>query len=227
MAARARAAGAEIREGAAAGAVEPRAGAVRVHLEAGGFLDADRAILCAGPWSAGLLAALGLPVPLTVTRQEYVHLAVSPGSRELFGPSRFPIWIDFPANYYGFPEHDDIPGAKLACHDLGPRVDPDQVDRSPDAALHERLRSYARERLPGLLPGITYRKVCLYDSTPDEDFLLGRLPEEPRIVVACGTSGHGFKFLPLLGRLAATLCEDGELPPGTEARFSLTKAAPA
>jgi glycine/D-amino acid oxidase-like deaminating enzyme len=43
---------------------------------------------------------------------------------------------------------------------------------------------------------------CVYDNTPDEDFILDRIGN---VVVGCGTSGHGFKFGPLLGEWLAAL----------------------
>jgi glycine/D-amino acid oxidase-like deaminating enzyme len=49
---------------------------------------------------------------------------------------------------------------------------------------------------------------CVYDNTPDEDFILDRIGN---VVVGCGTSGHGFKFGPLLGEWLAALAtgDDG------------------
>ena len=43
---------------------------------------------------------------------------------------------------------------------------------------------------------------CLYDTTPGEDFVVDR---RGAVVVAAGTSGHGFKFTPVLGEMAADL----------------------
>jgi sarcosine oxidase len=53
--------------------------------------------------------------------------------------------------------------------------------------------------LPGTeLPAVD---VCPYDNTADERFVVERVDG---IVVGAGTSGHAFKFGPLLGdRLAA------------------------
>jgi sarcosine oxidase len=31
----------------------------------------------------------------------------------------------------------------------------------------------------------------------------------PRVVVACGFSGHGFKFVPVVGEIVADLVQDG------------------
>jgi sarcosine oxidase len=50
---------------------------------------------------------------------------------------------------------------------------------------------------------------CVYDNSIDTDFVLDRVGN---LVVGCGTSGHGFKFGPLLGELLADLA-DGTTPP--------------
>ena len=65
-------------------------------------------------------------------------------------------------------------------------------------------------------------ETCLYTCTADEDPLLGRWTEDPRVVVATGFSGHGFKLAPWVGRMVAALALDGdatELEPFTE-RFA-------
>jgi sarcosine oxidase len=43
---------------------------------------------------------------------------------------------------------------------------------------------------------------CVYDNSPDGDFVLDRVG---RVVIGAGTSGHGFKFAPLIGEVLADL----------------------
>jgi len=47
--------------------------------------------------------------------------------------------------------------------------------------------------------------VCMYTSTPDEDFIIDLHPQHPGIVIASPCSGHGFKFSTIIGRLLADL----------------------
>ena len=63
-----------------------------------------------------------------------------------------------------------------------------------------------RNQLAAILPALRDAPVaridsCIYDVSPDEHFILDRLPDDPRIVIATGLSGHGFKFGLLLGEL--------------------------
>jgi len=214
--------GAQLREETRLLAIESAADGVHLHLADGEILVADRAVVCAGPWTGRLLADRGVRVPLVVTRQQYLHLLPREGDTQ-FAIGRFPLWYHAGGHgMYGFPEEESVPGVKIADHHLGPRVDPDQVDREVDDACREAIRAYARARLPDLTDRISYEKVCLYDNTPNEDFIIDRLPDDPRVVVIGGTSGHGFKFVTLLGRIAAELAADRE-PSCDLHRFALAR----
>ena len=115
-----------------------------------------------------------------------------------------PIFIDFtePA-VYGLP----TPGSdvyKLAVHHGGPPTDPD-AEFAPDPAAVAELREAIARWLPGA--DLQQVDVCPYDNTADEDFIVERVDG---VVVGAGTSGHAFKFGPLLGeRLAQLVLDDG------------------
>jgi glycine/D-amino acid oxidase-like deaminating enzyme len=64
----------------------------------------------------------------------------------------------------------------------------------------------------------------MYDVSPDEDFILDRLPSDPRVIFATGLSGHGFKFGLLLGDILSSLVSDSE-PPIPLDRFRLSRFA--
>jgi sarcosine oxidase len=49
--------------------------------------------------------------------------------------------------------------------------------------------------------------------TANEHFVVDALPGEPRIVVCSPCSGHGFKFGPVVGQLAAEILLDQRRPP--------------
>jgi glycine/D-amino acid oxidase-like deaminating enzyme len=40
---------------------------------------------------------------------------------------------------------------------------------------------------------------CMYNLSPTSDFLIDFHPDEPRLLVATGGSGHGFKFGSVIG----------------------------
>ena len=45
--------------------------------------------------------------------------------------------------------------------------------------------------------------------TPDGHFVVDRHPQYPQVALAAGLSGHGFKFVPVLGKILADLALDG------------------
>ena len=110
-----------------------------------------------------------------------------------------PIFIDFtePA-VYGLP----TPGSdvyKVAVHHGGAAIDPD-ADFVPDPAAVAALERTIERELPGA--ELIDVDVCPYDNTADENFIVERIDG---VVVGAGTSGHAFKFGPLLGEQLARL----------------------
>lgn len=211
--------GAEIREETPVQEMRARGGQVIVRTESGEEEAFDRAIVTAGAWMGRLLARRRMP--LTVSRQQIVYLKIARDAA-LFQPDRFPVWYDATANYYGFPSDGRIEGIKFASHDRGETVDPNAVRRAVDEDYVHRCIAYAATRLPGLSDTVTHAQVCLYTNTPDEDFILDRVPDLPHVWLVSGCSGHGFKFTVLLGKIAADLATGGSYPRDLR-RFALSR----
>jgi glycine/D-amino acid oxidase-like deaminating enzyme len=78
----------------------------------------------------------------------------------------------------------------------------------------ERLEMHALvlQWLPRVAGPLTESTVCMYTNTPDEHFVVGLHPALPRVAIAAGFSGHGFKFAPVIGETLAALCLDGASP---------------
>lgn len=225
-AALARQRGAQIREETPVVGIEagPNGTGVRVTTQSGETLIADRLLLTSGPWIGPQLAQLGISVPLKVTRQPFVHFAPARHA-EAFEAGPFPTWIDAgDSTFYGFPRLGDHPGVKIGRHDFGPATTPVTVDRTVNAEDIAIARRYAAERFPWLSPDVVYEKVCLYTPTPDEDFIIDAVPGLPGAFVFSACSGHGFKFTPLLGQIAAALATDAPLPYDLS-RFRLARFA--
>jgi sarcosine oxidase len=91
---------------------------------------------------------------------------------------------------------------KVAEHHTGPVVRTDERDFVVDAGARERVVAFVESWLPGLTPEPVSEVTCLYTNTATEDFVLDRVGP---IVIASPCSGHGFKFAPTIGRLAADL----------------------
>lgn len=211
--------GAEVVEEVAVVAVEPRGAEVVIRDGTGGERVFDRVVLTSGAWIGRFFPEVSLP--LRVSRQEYAYLSVAcePGQ---FQPGRFPVWIDAGERFYGFPADGRVEGVKLAANHPGETVDPDHMRRTVDAPYLGKVVEYASRRFPGLTAPPTVAGTCLYTNTPDEHFIIDRVPETENVWLVSGCSGHGFKFTVLLGKIAADLATDGAYPRDLS-RFSLRR----
>jgi sarcosine oxidase len=164
-----------------------------------GPLTARTVVVTSGPWTSGLLATAGIGVPARTTLEQVGFLKPAAGAAEAPLP---PIFICHGEQApYGLP----VPFSllyKIGIHPSGPVTDPDSQQQSDDPALLARLTEVAVRYLPEHEPRPLAGERCVYDNTPDEDFIIDRIGN---IVIGCGTSGHGFKFGPLLGEWLAAL----------------------
>ena len=62
------------------------------------------------------------------------------------------------------------------------------------------MTDFCGTHLPQLSSRLLQHSVCLYTMTPDGHFVVDRHPAHPQVVLAAGLSGHGFKFVPVLGQ---------------------------
>jgi sarcosine oxidase len=72
-----------------------------------------------------------------------------------------------------------------------------------------RFRDTVAGYFPGLHPDPVATTVGIEGYTTDGQPLLGPAPDAPRIMLACGFSGAGFKFAPAIGDVLADLVIDG------------------
>ncbi len=192
---------------------------IRLHLSSGQEIVADRVVLATGSWIHRLLAHLHLPVRMT--RQYMLYFSGLPISAYDMGA--FPSFIA--GDIYGFPIHQGCNGwVKATSHAFGVPIDPDNVTPQDDQAI-AKINLQIRELLPELNHAQIARvDSCMYDVSPDEDFILDRLPSDPRVIFATGLSGHGFKFGLLLGEMLSSMVCD-TLPAVPLERFRLSRFA--
>jgi sarcosine oxidase len=223
MAGEAAAAGAALRTKERVIAWDAQNTGVEVRTDRGTY-TAARLIITAGPWS-GKLA--GAAARVTITRQ--VVGWVSPRRPELFGLGRWPCWaIERPGGglLYGFPMTEGEPGMKVALHAVGEVVDPDSLQRDARPEDEAGWREGLRAHFPDADGPTTAHAACMYDNSPDGHFIVDFCPGHANVVMACGFSGHGFKFAPVIGEALADLAMQGtsSLPIGF---LGLTRFAPS
>lgn len=209
LAQRAAESGVDIQEGRRAHAIEHDARGPVVRWADGSSTRADGVVVAAGSWTPLLLPELADRI--SAVGQPVFHLRVEDPDR--FRPPGFRVWAADIARsgWYGFPALPDG-RLKVANHGPGLPLAPDapRVVR-PEHETH--LRAFLAEALPEVAQApIVQRRLCVYTETFDNDFLIDRHPDRPGVVVASGGSGHGYKFAPLLGPLAADAVEGRDNP---------------
>lgn len=194
----ARAAGARIRAGEPVVGWEPDGDGVLVHTPRG-RIRAGRLVVCAGPWTGGLLP--GLRPALRVERIVNAYFADPTG--DLAPPRLGAFSLELPQGLlYGIPAVDGR-GLKVGF-DGGEVCDPDAARRPADEKELRALAEAVETFLPAAGP-LREHLTCLYTVTPDRRFLIGELPGRPQVVLASACSGHGFKFAPAIGAALADL----------------------
>ena len=204
--------GAELRTGVTVQGWTADPAAISVSTSAGDF-QAARLVIAAGPWAPQLLADLSI---LLVVRRKPVFWYPAEGDYRV--DRGCPAFLfDTPGGiFYGIPQIDEY-GLKVAEHTGGDSLaDPLHVDRELHPAEQKRVEQFLANHLPGVGRPFSHFSVCMYTLTPDEHFIVDRHPADPRIVLAAGLSGHGFKFTCVLGEALADLAMNGrtELPIG-------------
>lgn len=218
LARRVREMGGEIREGAGLESVSSGDGGASIILTNGDSLQVSRVVLAVGPWSSTLLPRLGLSLPVTSHKQQVVYMSGLGGE---FAPGPFPVFLNLDHDFYGFPlDADGL--LKASIHLPGPLVDPD-VPQRPSSSFTERILSLLNLYIPPAARGsVRLSRVCMYAMTPDEDFFIDSMPDQPNVVFGAGFSGHDFKFGILVGELLAALSL-GEAPLHSLQPFSLAR----
>ncbi|GAA2581289.1 N-methyl-L-tryptophan oxidase [Dactylosporangium fulvum] len=193
--------------------------AVLVHTDNGSY-RARRVVVAVNAWASKLLGGLAPLPPLRVTQEQPAHFAAresedgwpSLGHRFAEGSAAAGAFF---GGIYGLATPGQ--GIKIGFHGVGPEVDPDHRDFTPEPAQLAALREYARQWLPGVDADVLVPISCTYTTTPDSNFVLDR---HGPVVVATGFSGHGFKFAPAIGRVLADLAISGTRP---DRRFAFAR----
>ncbi|CAE7219846.1 soxA [Symbiodinium pilosum] len=114
-------------------------------------------------------------------------------------------------------------GVKVGFHRQGPLLDTDEFVVTPEGRASKdqlpnirkelrtqqeydwddfslsKIKAFLKAKMPGLDADhpIGYMR-CLYQLTPDLQMIVGRHPDDPNVVLACGFSGSGFQFAPAI-----------------------------
>ncbi|KAF2168547.1 hypothetical protein M409DRAFT_65482 [Zasmidium cellare ATCC 36951] len=135
---------------------------------------------------------------------------------EKYASENFPVWCWNMSSYdrekrnvagiFGFPRtpegsHRSEKSGRLIS------VPETESDKIPEEAMHA-LKSFCAENMTELLDLEPEQvRLCWYCDSVDESFLIDHVPETEGLMVCSGGSGHGFKFLPVLGKHVVEVVE--------------------
>jgi sarcosine oxidase len=117
-----------------------------------------------------------------------------------------PVWIDHGERLiYGVPGNERR-GFKVADDSRGPDVDPTTMERVITPEQLNAIRKFVAFRFPALKDApLVESRVCQYENSKDQHFVIDRHPELQNVWIVGGGSGHGFKHGPAVGEYTAGL----------------------
>jgi sarcosine oxidase subunit beta len=164
-----------------------------------GDVETATVVIAAGPWSAQVAALAGIDLPIEPIRRQIAVTSPIAGLRR-----EFPFVIDFTRALYFHREGTGI------LTGMSNRNEPPGFDTSIDEVWRHTHLENAIERLPLLANAeLAAEWAGLYEVTPDDQPILGRLPHADGLVVCAGFSGHGLMHGPVTGLLMAEEIIDG------------------
>src|SRR6266498_1801446 len=89
---------------------------------------------------------------------------------------------------------------------------PEKLTSIPETAL-SMIESFVADFLPELAAhgiGVSKTRMCWYNDSFDNHFVVDRVPSKRNLIVATGGSGHSFMFLPNVGKWVADIIEGKE-----------------
>jgi sarcosine oxidase subunit beta len=191
------AAGAVLRPHAAVQKIQlrPGGGAI-VSLAGGETLEGARLLIAAGPWTRSLASQFGVDLALGVERHIVATTRIEDSARIPFGHG------DLITGYYCRPDGADQ--YVMGWTHPGQPVDPDRFEKTIRREEELELENVVARRYP-LMHDAQPRGgwASLYDVSPDWQPVIGEIADG--VFVDAGTSGHGFKLAPALGRHVAEL----------------------
>jgi len=137
----------------------------------------------------------------------------------LFTDKNFPCFIYTTSkdsgSFYGFPlvstgQKSNKMGVKVGYHYPGEAIDPNTLNDFNNEKDAELIRKFMQNFIPDGFKSLFATKACIYTYSEDGHFIIENHRTHKNVSLACGFSGHGFKFAPLVGEILADLCLNGK-----------------
>lgn len=180
---------------------------VSVTTKAGTY-RADRLVITADPWTAELLAGVTYPFDVIRSVNGYFeperpgYLNVEQGAPDFLYICRRRHLLRDPSV--------GVIGVKIGrqATEWGTPTNARTIRREIDDREIDMMRVALDRYLPGAAGRELRRITCMCTYTVDDDFIIDRHPASDNVIIACGFSGHGYKFAPTVGEILAELATD-------------------
>lgn len=197
-----------------------------VALGDGTTIKADLVLLATGAWTAKLVDLRGRA---QATGQVLCYVDLTEAEQKRL--EKIPVLLSMTTGLFIIPPRNRV--LKVARHGYGysnpctvndpkgsgstitvslPRTKIDDPNLWVPQEGEEACREALREMVPSLGDRLfTQSKICWYTDTPRGDFLITYHPDYDGLFLATGGSGHGYKFLPVIGEKIVD-CVEGRCP---------------
>ncbi len=180
-----------------------------IALSDGSKLAADHYVFACGPWLGKVFPDL-VGDRIRPTRQEVFFFGTPPGDAR-FTDEKMPVWVDHGERFfYGIPGNERR-GFKMADDTRGPLFDPTNEERIVSSEGLANARKHLALRFPELANApVVETRVCQYENSPDQNFIMDRHPRAANVWLVGGGSGHGYKHGPAVGEMLAEMVMTGK-----------------
>ena len=170
-------------------------------------------INAAGPHAEMIGSMAGVTVPVVPLRR--FIWTTKPFDK---APPRWTLVIDFSTGFYFHRESGGV------LFGMGNRKEGPSFDLSVDWDFFEHVMEVAIDRFPPIGETAIHKSWAgSYETSPDANPILGRVPNLEGFIVANGFSGHGFQHAPGVGQLIAEEIVDGKATTLDIAPFSIER----
>lgn len=195
-------------------------------LSSGEVVRADLVIVATGAWTGKLVDLRGRA---QATGQVLCYLDITAAEQERL--SNCPVLLNLSTGMFIIPPANRV--LKVARHGYGV-LNPTKIQHpekpsetitvslpktthdDPDLWVPREGEIACRQALREMIPSLAERpfvrsKICWYTDTPKGDFIITYHPDYEGLFLATGGSGHGYKFLPVIGDRIVD-CVEGKCP---------------
>lgn len=173
-----------------------------------GTVPVRKLIVAAGAWMGQLFPELA---PILIPERQVVGWYRAEG----MGFGSLPIFqleTQERERYYAFPPHKGY-GLKLGLYNHRRERGTEYIE---PRGIDPEDRQLLEAGLDLCLPDVEREPIdlveCRFTNAPDERFLMGKWPLDEDMIVLSPCSGHGYKFAPVVGDIAAALALEDQPP---------------